>query len=179
MIKRIVAAVAVAAVVAGGGAYAFAQAQPDDPRPAAGEAPAGPAGWPARCRALLDGDGGGEPSAPARRLCRRGGLAARTVHADLKVKAGDGFANLTYDRGEVTAVSDAAITLRRPDGVSVTVTLTATTRYVGVGGADEVATGRKAAVLARQGVALVVAQRDGNYPVPSGVDGAGDQVPAA
>lgn len=179
MIKRIVTAVMVAAFVAGGGAYAFAQAQPDDPRPAADGAPTDPTGPRARCRAVVNGEGQGPASERLRRFCRRRALAARTVHADLIVRAQEGFANLTYDRGEVTAVSDNSVTLRRADGVSVSVTLTDATRYVGVDDPGEIETGEQAAVLAREGEALVVAQRDGNYPGPLGVDGAGDQVPAA
>lgn len=180
MVKRMVGVLVLASLVVGGSAFAYAQAQPDDPAPAQGQAPAGaPNRW-ARCRAAAQTDEQNEAADPRlRRLCRRHALLARTVHADLVVKAGEGFRNLTFDRGEVTAVSDTSITLHRPDGVDVTVALTANTRYRGVDGPGAIETGKPAVVLAGDGSALVVGQRDGNYPEPSGVDGIGDQVPAA
>jgi hypothetical protein len=179
MIKRMLSTVVVASLVLGGAAYAYAQAQPDDPR-AAGDAPEAAPGPRARCRAVLGGDDGARAQgARARRFCRHHALLARTVHGDLVVRTRDGFANLTYDRGEVTSVSAEEITLRRPDGPSVTLALADDTRYIGVGGPDEIRTGEQAAVLAREGTAVAVAQRPGNYSPGSGVDGIGDQVPAA
>jgi hypothetical protein len=56
--------------------------------------------------------------------------ARRLVHSDTKVKVPSGFATLTVDQGEVTAIDHGAktITIKRLDGTSVTRTAVDETR---------------------------------------------------
>jgi len=88
-----------------------------------------------------------------------GGLFRRTVHGDLIVRGKTGFENVTYDRGKLTSVASGSLTIQRPDGPSVTVKLTSTTRYRGVSGPGELEVGKGTVVLSRDGSALVVGQR--------------------
>lgn len=162
--KRFAAAALAATTVLGAGAYAWAENQPADPTP--GGPPAAAPGHPRWRHALRDG---------AEMLGRR------AVHGDLIVRGQDGqFTNVTFDRGEVTAVSGSSITVKRPDGVQVTKQINGDTRFRGVDDAGEVVTGKPAMVVSKGDVATVVAQRDpnGNFPGPRGVVGAEGQVPA-
>jgi hypothetical protein len=87
-------------------------------------------------------------------------LLRRADHGTVEVKNKDGsWVTVTFDRGTVTAASASSITLQRPDGQSVTIALTADTRYRGISSADQIATG-KAAIVASDsnGNALLVAQ---------------------
>jgi hypothetical protein len=86
------------------------------------------------------------------------------IHGDILVKTKNGYQVVTFDRGTVTTISGTSITIRRPDGVSVTKTLTPDTKYKGISGAAAVVTGRPAIVVSQHGTALVVAQR----PVSTG-----------
>ena len=56
--------------------------------------------------------------------------AARVVHGEMKVKIPSGFAFLTIDQGEITSIDHAAktITVKRPDGESVTASATDQTK---------------------------------------------------
>jgi Cu/Ag efflux protein CusF len=49
-------------------------------------------------------------------------LGGRLVHSDAKVQVPDGFATITVDRGEITAVDPSAktVTIKRADGETVT-----------------------------------------------------------
>ncbi|MEY2566533.1 MAG: hypothetical protein QOE35_1062 [Actinomycetota bacterium] len=92
----------------------------------------------------------------------------RTVHGDLVVKQGDGFETVTFDRGMVTSVDASSLSLHRPDGVDVTVTLNDQTRYVGVSGAGGVQKDKPVTVISKDGTARIVAQRDGSGPAAQG-----------
>lgn len=140
MIKRHLAGLTVAALIAGGGAAAWAAA------------PSAPAAQPAaQSQQQPEGQQGKRGGA---------GLARRAVHGDLIVRAKGGtFQNVTLDRGTVQAKGDNTITLKRPDGPVVTVKVDGNTRYRGVSSFDQVQTGQPAEVLSHEGTALAVAQR--------------------
>ncbi|MGZ4143081.1 MAG: hypothetical protein ACXVQY_11275, partial [Actinomycetota bacterium] len=57
-------------------------------------------------------------------------LGNRVVHGELKIKTQNGYATVLIDSGTVTAVDPSAhtLTLKRPDGQSVSVTATEATR---------------------------------------------------
>ena len=158
-LKRNVAAAAVAVAVLGGGAAAVAAEGPSRPTLAAegevrargaqaapaAEAPEGAEGRPGRP---------GHPGRPGQRLARR------AVHGDLIVRGKEGeFENVTFDRGRLTSVEGGSLTLERPDGVSVTVTLNDATRYRGVEATDALRVDRPVFVTSKDGTATLVAQR--------------------
>ena len=95
----------------------------------------------------------------AARLGRLARLARRAVHGDLKVKTKNGYQTVTFDRGKVGTASASSITVNRPDGVSVTETLTPSTKYFGISGANAIISGKGAVVISQNGTALAVAQR--------------------
>ena len=141
-LKRNVAAAVVAVAVLGGGAAAVAAEGP--PRPTVG----------AQSSAQADEVHPRRPNRPGHRL------AHRAVHGDLIVRGEDGeFENVTFDRGRLTSVAEGSLTLERPDGVTVTVTLDDATRYRGVESADALRAGRPVFVTSKDGTATVVRQR--------------------
>jgi hypothetical protein len=140
MFKR-TAAVLVGTLVLAGGAYAYAAESPSTAAPSA-SAPAA---------AHPDRD-------------HRGPLR-RAVHGDLVVRTKDGFENVTFDRGKVTAASTSSITIERPDGVSVTKAVTAETKFKGVDSAEHVEPGKGALVVSKGDNAVLIAQRGGDAPV--------------
>jgi hypothetical protein len=100
MRRRIVAAVIVTAGLATAG-IAYAENQPPDPSVAITKAAATGAAAP-------DAAGG------------KAGVLKGAIHGDLLVRAKDGSTRtVTFDRGKVTSISASAITIERPDGVSV------------------------------------------------------------
>lgn len=103
----------------------------------------------------------------AGRLGKLARLARRAVHGDVLVKTKNGYQTVTFDRGKVTAASATSVSIQRPDGMSVTETLTSSTRYEGISGASALTTGRGAVLVSRSGTALAVAQR----PVSAGTSG--------
>jgi hypothetical protein len=88
----------------------------------------------------------------------------RAVHGDLVVRGQNGFEKVTFDRGQLTAVSATSLTLKRPDGVDVTVKLDDQTRYVGVANRDALQKDKPVAVVSKDGTARMVMQRDPNAP---------------
>jgi hypothetical protein len=109
MRRRIIAAAIVAAGLATAG-IAYAENQPPDPSIASNP--------PAAAKAA------GRPGAP--------GVLKGAIHGDLLVRAEDGATRtVTFDRGKITAISDGSITIERPDGVSVSKTLTDQTVFNG------------------------------------------------
>ncbi len=150
MIKRHLAGLVVAALVAGGGAAAWAAAPSGDSgtqtgQPAQASQPAQP---------------GQQGQQQRGRKAGAGAIVRRTVHGDLVVRGKGGtFQNVTLDRGTVQAKGDNTLTLKRPDGPVVTVKVDANTRYRGVSSFDQVQTGQPAIVLSHDGTAIAVAQR--------------------
>jgi hypothetical protein len=82
----------------------------------------------------------------------------RVVHGDLVVRTKDGsFETVTVDRGKVQAVDGDRLTIVRPDGPTVTVTLDANTKYRGISGKQDLAKDTAVGVASRDGKALMVA----------------------
>ena len=100
------------------------------------------------------------------------GLYARTDHATLEVKQKGQWVTYDLDRGKVTAVSSTSITLARPDGQSVTVTIDSTTKYKGVTSATAIRTGRPALVLSENGTAVRIRQVSGTGSASAGTTAA-------
>ena len=140
MLKRM-AAVLVGTLVLAGGAYAYA----DTPSTAPSTAPAS------------------APAAAHPGYDHRGPIR-RVVHGDLIVRTKDGFENVTVDRGKVTASSASSITIERPDGVSVTKTVTADTKFRGIHSADQLAHDKGALVVSKGDTAVLIGQRPGDAP---------------
>ena len=112
MRRRIIAGVIVAAGLATAG-IAYADNQPADPTVAI-------------TRAAATGD-----AAPAA-AGGKAGVMKGAIHGDLLVRDRDGSTRtVTFDRGKVTSVSASAITIERPDGVSVTKDVTDQTVFKG------------------------------------------------
>ena len=154
MLKRNAAVLLVGALVLGVGAYAWAQGAPERPTTSEQTAPQRP-----------DGPRGQRPDGPRgqHRGGRPSGPLARAIHGDLIVRGqnGGGFENVTFDRGEVTAVSASSITVKRPDGHSVTKAIDANTKFRGVQSASEVKTGKPALVVSKGNTATMVGQPNG------------------
>jgi hypothetical protein len=86
-------------------------------------------------------------------------LRHRTVHGDLTVRTKDGFEQITVDRGKLTSVEGSTLTVTRPDGPVVTVTVNDQTRYRGIDSKDDLQTGKPVVVVSKDGTAKGVAQR--------------------
>jgi hypothetical protein len=86
------------------------------------------------------------------------GLLARTDYATFEIRRKGHFETVVLDRGDVTAVSSTDITVKRPDGVTVTIGLDPTTKYVGVSGESALRTGQHGSVVSVAGSALRVSQ---------------------
>ena len=69
---------------------------------------------------------------PAARVVLRG-ILRRTVSADLTLKTKTGFRTIRYERGQVTSVGSASVTVKTADGVSTTFAVTAQTRLRAAG----------------------------------------------
>ena len=98
----------------------------------------------------------------------RGGLLSRADHATVEVERGGKWVTLNLDRGNVTAASTSSITLSRPDGQSVTVQLSSSTKFGGkeATSASALKTGVGAVVISENGTAISV--REGAKPLPAG-----------
>jgi hypothetical protein len=84
------------------------------------------------------------------------GLAGKAVHVDWSLIMADGkTASLALDKGEVTAASSTSFTLKRKDGVSVTLTTDSNTRVLKRQRAA-IATGDKALAWSQAGKATLV-----------------------
>lgn len=71
--------------------------------------------------AEADGSSGRRPGPPF----------GRAIHAEVILPDGDGFRTLVLDRGRAVEVSETSLTLERPDGERVTVTVTSETEVYG------------------------------------------------
>ena len=147
MLKRNIVVLTIAAVVLGTGAYAWAQGTPERPTTSTVE-PGGAAP-----------KAGGGAAGPARRARR---FAGRAVHGDLIVRGKQGFENVTFDKGDVVRHSVTAVTVKRADGVEVTMAIDGTTRFRGIASAGEIVDGRPALVVSKGDTAVLVAQRSGD-----------------
>jgi hypothetical protein len=151
MFKKHAAVLLVGALVFGIGAYAYAQGAPQ--RPTSGDHAAS-----------------GQPNASGRagRGGHRFGPLGRAIHGDIIVRAqgGNGFENVTFDHGDVTAVSASSITVKRPDGQSVTKAIDANTKFRGAQSAGEVKTGKPALVVSKGNTATMVGQPNRDRQAP-------------
>jgi hypothetical protein len=153
-IKQKIATLAVGVALVGGGS-AIALATSATSSAATGSTGSTATSTPANPQA---GAGG---TAAAGRKGRAGGLLRRVVHGDLTVRGKQGFQNVTYDRGMVTAKGDASFTITRPDKVTVTIKVSDTTRYRGIQSFDQLQVNKPAIVLSQGGNAVMVGQRVG------------------
>ena len=186
MLKRNVALFLMAGLILGGGAVAWARSDGGRPTLAATTATGKPGGR-QQCLAQNGVTAGQRPTAAQRQAvleCLQAagapgkgakGLLARVVHGDLVVRgAGGKFTNVVYDRGKEKGLAGDKLTITRPDGVDVTVTLTSSTRYRGVQNSAGLQTGRPTLVLSNpDGTALIVAQPDGTRAGAGAKAGAG------
>ena len=102
---------------------------------------------------------GTDPAAGSRSRAR--GLLRRTDHATAEVKVQGQWVTYDLDRGNVTAISPASITLLRPDGQSVTLTINSSTKYGPSQSEATISTGRPATVISKDGIALRIRQGRG------------------
>ncbi len=86
------------------------------------------------------------------------GLLARTDHATIELKVKGQWVTYDLDRGKVTAVSATSITLARPDGQSVTLTIDSATRFGHKLSAAAITVGARATVISDGGTARRVVQ---------------------
>lgn len=93
-------------------------------------------------------------------------LLQRSDHSTLELKVKGQWVTYTLDRGKVLSVSPTSITLTRPDGQTVTDTITPSTRFGGVTSESAVQLNRRAAVLSESGTALRISQ--GKPPAGTG-----------
>src|SRR5688572_12937262 len=162
IMKRNVAVVVVTAVVLGAGAVAWAQEAPPDPQ-TGDPAPTAPAPGPGEGQGEGQGDGERRPG-PGRKHRGHHGpagvLGHRAVHGELIVRAEDGtFEEVTFDRGIVRQQGEG-YAIERPDGQTVPVKLTDTTRFRGIEGAEQIRVGEPAIVVsAPNGDAKTFAQK--------------------
>ena len=179
MRKHVVAIAIAACAVLGMGAYAWASNQPADPSVSTQQ----------QQPQQQHGTSPHEQQRHRPGLGRSGGLGAlggRAIHGDLRIQTRQGFQDVTFDRGTVTAVNASSITVHRADNQDVTEQIDANTRFRGVDSWQQVHTNEPATIVSRDGghTAAVVIQRgnrvrNGNFPRPSGVQGSEEQVPAA
>lgn len=95
------------------------------------------------------------------------GLLSRTDHASLEVRQGGKWVTVDVDRGKVTAASTSSITLSRPDGQSVTLQISASTKFRGkeATSAGALKTGVRAMVVSESGTATSITE--GAKPLPA------------
>jgi hypothetical protein len=174
VLKRNFAVVLIAGLVVGGGAFAWAQS--DTAGPSLDATVTAPAGDKTQLRACVQqarqakdraaaqkcfADAGVTPGKAGR--AGKAGVLGRVVHGDLVVRGKQGaFEKVTIDKGTVVSVSDSSLTVKRPDGVSVTVKLTPDTKRSG-----EVKAGDRVMVLSRDGTALRVRAVNAKAPAAS------------
>ena len=149
--QKLVGLAVAGAAVLGAGATALAQTSTTSPPPAAAVAPTTAA--PATPSTTASSAAEADRRLPVRRL-------RRAVHGDLVVRGkGDTYVPITFDRGKVTAASATSISLERPDGVAVTVSIGSSTTFRGIDSATGLRVGDPAVVTSAGNVATVIAQR--------------------
>ena len=85
-------------------------------------------------------------------------LVRHTVHANLIVKTPSGFKTVDIDRGKLTSVSSTAISLTRPDGPTVSATITSSTKFIGLP-ESKLAAGDGVVVVQTGGNAVLIGAR--------------------
>src|SRR3954453_22238471 len=163
-LKRFAVGAVMAAVVLGGGALAYGAVMPAR------------SSVDAQLSAALAADPGTDPGAQGtapsqadrradRRAARRGGKAGlgaglrlgAVAHGDIIVRTKDGtFQSVAIDRGKVQSVDGDKLTIVRPDGPTVVVTVDASTKYRGISGLQELTKDARVGVASRDGKALLV-----------------------
>lgn len=155
--KKIAGAALAGAVLVGAGtvAYAATSSGATGTPPVAVASTTGPA---------ASGTAGTGLGAAAARVAQ---LVKRADHGTVEVKAKSAgsttatWQTFTFDRGQVSAVSATSITLARPDGQSVTLSIGANVKYKGVTSWQGIATSKGAVVISQSGGALIIAQKAG------------------
>jgi hypothetical protein len=128
MRRRIISGFIVAASLATAG-IAYAENQPTDPS-VSSTAPAVPGEKATAPKATKPRDGAAQDGAA--KDGRKAGVLKGAIHGDLLVRNEDGSTRtVTFDRGEVTAISAGSITIERPDKVSVSQALNDQTVFNG------------------------------------------------
>jgi hypothetical protein len=142
------ASVAGALVLAAGGATAYAASNASSPHAAATPS--------------------ATPKATPKPAAARRSLLSRADHATLEIRQGGTWVTVDLDRGNVTAASGSSITLSRPDGQSVTLQLSSSTKFRGkvATSASALKTGVRAVVISENGAARSVTE--GAKPLPAG-----------
>lgn len=101
---------------------------------------------------------GGDDGGLAQRMGpggKRGPGLFGAVHAEVKgIKADKSTFSFTFDRGDVTAASSTSVTIKRPDGQSVTKSISADTKVRG-----KLAAGGKAAIISEGSAAKLILAR--------------------
>ena len=103
-----------------------------------------------------------QQGAPGATRVARAGLASHIIHGSVILNESGSWASYTLDVGQITAASSSAITLKRADGSSVTLTVNASTRWGARGKTpkdDSKLVGRKVAVLSQGGAAVHIGGR--------------------
>ena len=150
MRRRIIAAAIVAAGLGTAG-IAYAETQPADP--SVGSTPAAAAKADARAGGLKPG--GLKP-----------GVLKGAIHGDLLVLGENGATRtVTFDRGKITAINAGSISIKRPDDVSVTKTLTDQTVFNGTP-RDKLQVGTAAVVVSSGDTAERVISKGDRGPRP-------------
>ncbi len=85
-------------------------------------------------------------------------LVRRTVHAELVVRTRRGFETIDIDRGTLTNVSATSISIVRPDGPTVTATISSSTAFRGLP-ESSLAKGDRVVVVQHAGTALLIGAR--------------------
>jgi hypothetical protein len=85
-------------------------------------------------------------------------LARHTVHAQLVVDTKKGYVTIDIDRGKLTTASSSTISIKRPDGPSVSATVTPKTKFIGLS-ESQLAPGDGVVLVQHAGYALYVAAR--------------------
>jgi hypothetical protein len=102
-------------------------------------------------KAAAGHNGNSKGKSLAERMARVNGLFG-AVHADVSFIRADASTNsFSFDRGQVTAVSNTSVTLKRADGPSVTISISATTKVNG-----KLTVGGRAAVFSKGSAATVI-----------------------
>jgi hypothetical protein len=92
------------------------------------------------------------------------GILRRSDHGDIEVQvkgtkgATPTWQTVTFDRGSVTDIAADHITVARPDGQSVTLTISSTTKFRGVTSWQDIQKGKPAVVVSRSGAATQILQ---------------------